>query len=142
MRCKLHHVALSVRAVEESVLWYREVLGFEVTKRVDVPTLGVSVVFLEVPGFRLELFCFNDAKPVPEHCRKVDDDIRVQGTKHFALEVDDIQVAIRAINEKGVTEIDGPHLSWSGDNLFAFFPDPNGILIELFQYLPDPRKPS
>lgn len=135
MKMSLHHIALSVRDLEETVCWYERVLGFKQTKLVEREDLGVKVVFLEAHGMRLELFCFAQAQPLPNYRRDVDDDIRVLGTKHFALEVSDMDLLTRSLRDSGVDIGDGPQLSWNADNLYLFIHDNNGILIEFFQPL-------
>jgi catechol-2,3-dioxygenase len=53
---KPHHIALSVPNFEETIQWYQDTLGFRVTLKRDLPQLSTQQAFLELNGFRLEIF--------------------------------------------------------------------------------------
>jgi catechol 2,3-dioxygenase-like lactoylglutathione lyase family enzyme len=48
-------VAVSVPQVDESVRWYREVLGFTLVSRKDYPDYGMTIAIAAGEGIRLEL---------------------------------------------------------------------------------------
>lgn len=81
---KPEHVGISVKDLEASVLWYREMLGFSVDKVVDVPDDVGRVALLSHGDFRLELFEIPGAAPLPDDRRFPDRDLRTHGIKHMA----------------------------------------------------------
>jgi catechol 2,3-dioxygenase-like lactoylglutathione lyase family enzyme len=133
---KFHHVALSITNVDATIRWYQEVFGLETERIVDRDDLRVRVYFLRSSEIRLELFAFQETEPLPEYRRVIDRDIRVAGTKHVAFEVENIQRALLKARQAGSIDIQGPHLSMDGRNLFAFVADPSGILVEFLEFLP------
>jgi len=92
----------------------------------------VFVVLLKNEYLVLELFFDVNNVKLPEYRKTVDTDIQVVGIKHFAICVDSIAEFLLQKKDL-ITYVDGPHLSWSKDNLFAFVADPDGILFELFE---------
>jgi glyoxylase I family protein len=130
---KLHHVAISVENAPTSLKWYETVLGLKLEREVHRRDQGVSVYFVGNEFMRLELFAFEACAKLPDYRRDVERDIRVCGTKHFALEVDDIAASIECARKAG-SVIDGPHLSLDRGNLYAFVTDPSGILVEFMEF--------
>ena len=52
---KLNHVAIVVPDLETATSVYRDTLGAQVTKPVDLPAHGVTTVFVELPNTKIEL---------------------------------------------------------------------------------------
>ena len=48
---KIHHCAISVPDIEESLAWYATMLGFEVVWRTKIPGLDVDLVQMRGAGF-------------------------------------------------------------------------------------------
>lgn len=131
MEIKTHHVALTVNNIEESIQWYKEMLGFEIEHSYDKN--GMHFVFMTSGKVRIELFHFEGNNlPLPHHSTDVMKDLHVVGTKHLCIEVDNLDKTIHHLKEKGVvfaTEKDTA--AFGGEYIFC--KDCNGILIELFQ---------
>lgn len=129
----LHHGALSVRSMEESIAFFRDVFGFEVDTQVEVND-GFKIAHLKLGSNYIELFELANAQALPEHANSLNSDLRVIGTKHIAFETDDAEAMYEFLVSQSVkmeTEImDHP------DYKYFFFKDPNGILMEFVSRKP------
>ena len=125
------HGGISVGDLDASIAWYRDMLGFELLRVVDVPEDTGKVALLKQGNFILELFCLPSAAPLPEERRQPGSDIRVQGIKHIAYAVRDIVAFMDGLKAKGVD------LVWDvvvhdGDKC-AFVRDNTGNLVEFVE---------
>jgi methylmalonyl-CoA/ethylmalonyl-CoA epimerase len=128
---RIHHCAISVPNVEESIAWYREMLGFEVVWRTKIPGLDVDLVQLRGAGFLLELFQVPGAAPLPEGRSHPDIDFRTHGVKPFAIEVSDAPGFVWELQAKGVELV---HVAEFEGTYGAFILDNSRNLIEIWQY--------
>lgn len=126
-----HHVGLSVPNVEESIAWYKKMLGFEVVTRMTQGS-GMIVGHIKRGNCYIELFQVAGAKPLPEYRRDPSADLRVHGTVHMAFQVADVQAAVKELKAKGaeiaMNPVDTPGVA------FAFIRDNSGNCFELIQY--------
>lgn len=130
-----HHTAISVSDLDKSVDWYQKMLGFEPMQKFERPDLGAKIAMMRLANYNLELFCFEDYKPLPEYRKKLSDDLHTLGTKHLAFGVEDIDHAFNILKNKGIKFETEPSLGASGHR-YTFFKDLDGILIELFENKP------
>lgn len=101
MNFRPHHIALTVYSSEKSIQWYQEKLGFKVIHKYNKH--GMEITHLKLGDVRLELFCFGkDTKPLPDDRKDLMNDLRVVGTKHLCIEVDNLDGAIKELQSKGV----------------------------------------
>ena len=129
-----HHIGISVANLEESIAWYKEMLGFEEVMRMDQ---GVTIEKMIIGHIKrgncyIELFQVAGAKPLPEYRRDPNADLAVHGLKHFGLQVDDVHAAVKELKAKGVEvamePIDTPGAA------FAFIRDNSGNAFELIEF--------
>jgi methylmalonyl-CoA/ethylmalonyl-CoA epimerase len=125
------HAGISVGDLEASIAWYRDMLGFDLMRVVDVPGDSGRVALLRSGDFILELFCLPDAAPLPEGRRDPATDLRTHGIKHVAYAVADIDALLRELKAKNVD------LVWDvvvhdGDRC-AFVRDNSGNLVEFVE---------
>lgn len=124
-----HHCGISVPNLEESIRWYREMLGFSLDMRQEMSHVPLKGAFLKRGRFRIELFEVAGAAPLPADRRDVDSDLRTHGTKHLALAVPDVRAALQFLRARGVevamepVEVEGTVACYIRDN--------SGNLIEL-----------
>ncbi|PKN30597.1 MAG: glyoxalase/bleomycin resistance/dioxygenase family protein [Deltaproteobacteria bacterium HGW-Deltaproteobacteria-21] len=136
-----HHVAISVKDMENELRFYRDLLGFEVdwerenytgemyARVVGLPGATARVVMLKGYGGRIELFKYR--VPEGDECgpkRQCD-----FGLTHFAIMVK----GIHEIHERLVKA--GVHFNCPPQNLrpgvwATYMKDPEGVTIELVEY--------
>lgn len=128
---KFHHVAFTVKDIQESAKWYEEKLGFKTVHHYKHNKLEISL--LQLQDVRIELISFGkDTKDLPAYRSKLMSDLHTVGTKHICLEVDKLDGFIDRLKTKGVifeTKIDTAAFG----GRYVFFKDCNNILIELYQ---------
>ncbi len=120
---KLLHTRMRVSDMEQTIAFYREVLGLEVIERKTSPR-GSHLAFLKVPNSdeMIELTSFPPSGPV-----KVQEDL-----VHLAFQVESLDETIAALTAKGVKITDGPTQTSSGSR-FLFIDAPDGYEIELIE---------
>ena len=129
---RFDHVAITVRSVERSVAFYRDLLGFEVLGQLLVDEGRLKLVYLRSGGAHVELFEFRDhdaetAVGVPDS---------VGGFKHLALQTDDVDAVAGRLRAAGAEFTVDP-LDAEGGVRLAFFRDPDGNLLEIVSGLPN-----
>jgi len=132
---KPHHIALSVPNFEETIQWYQDTLGFRVTLKRDLPQLSTQQAFLELNGFRLEIFARQNSTRTQPPPATVPDDLLVQGYKHIALAVDDLDTVAAELKRRDVEFLWEPMVDEALQLKLCFIKDNNGNLIELVQEL-------
>lgn len=133
MNFKINHVALSVNSISQSVEWYKEKLSFQVIH--EYKSKKMEITHMQLGGVIIELFSFREnMKPLPDYRNELMGDLRVVGTKHLCIEVNNLREVIEILKTKGVdfvTEVDTAAIGGE----YIFFKDCNGILIELYAKL-------
>lgn len=124
---KIHHVALTVNDLNESKSFYENIFGFKEVKNFERKDLQAKAVFMELDGFKLELWSFSTEIVNIDNLS----DLKVRGLRHVAFEVQDLDTRVIELRQKGVVLSD-PQLGASGHR-YCFLSDPNGIALELFE---------
>lgn len=129
-----HHIGISVENLEESIAWYKEMLGFEEVMRMDQGASDQKMIIGHIRrgNCYIELFQVDGSKPLPEYRRDPNADFGVQGLKHFGLQVDDALAAVEELKAKGVEIAFGP-IDTPGV-CFVFIRDNSGNAFELIEY--------
>lgn len=109
----IHHVAINVSDVSESVAFYTDVLGGSL--RPDRPDFGFGGAWIDLGGQQVHLL----KAPVPRNLGQ-----------HFAIRVGDIDAAVAELRTKGFDIADPVD---SGANRQTFLDDPSGNAIELHE---------
>jgi lactoylglutathione lyase len=123
---KLLHTRMRVNNLDETIRFYRDVLGLEVTERHRSPR-GSELAFLRVPNSphnseEIELCSFPSSGAV-----QVPEDL-----VHLAFEVDNLDRTIAELKAKHIPITDGPTTTSSG-NRFCFIDAPDKYEIELIE---------
>jgi len=130
---KLNHVAIATSDLDKATAAYRDVLGAKVSKPVAQPEHGVTTVFVELPGSKIELL-----SPLGENSPIANFLVRNPGggVHHLCFEVDDIIAARDRLLAQGA-RLAGPVEPKTGAHgkpvLFLHPKDFVGTLIELEQ---------
>lgn len=113
-----HHVALRTPNFAAMEQFYSQTLGFPIVRRWDERT----IIFIDIGSTTIELIgraeATADTKPAG-------------GWDHVALLVDNVDEAYAELVEKGVRIRSAP--VDAGDVRIAFFFDPDGNVLELFE---------
>ncbi|NJN89374.1 MAG: VOC family protein [Leptolyngbyaceae cyanobacterium SL_5_14] len=128
---QLHHVTLSVSNAERVSQWYVEMLGFTVSDRFTLTRPNgslVQVVRVEIPGLQMNISEF-EGSVSPN--RTVDE----QGWRHLAFQVDNVDQTYQRLQAEGVEFLTEPFTYDPPGYRIAFFRDPEGNILELYQDL-------
>lgn len=126
---KLNHVAISVPDLEESVKWYKEMLGLSEISRMTIPHNGVNICFIGNDNFIIEILEVPNANPIPKERSHPDEDNMTHGVKHICIAVDNNREFINSLKEKGVKIVFEPE---NMPSYAAFINDNTGNIIEIF----------
>jgi methylmalonyl-CoA/ethylmalonyl-CoA epimerase len=127
------HAGISVGDLEASIAWYRDMLGFELVRVVDIPEAEDKgrVALVKRGAFLLELFCLPKAAALPDGRRSPVTDILTQGVKHVAYATTDLDSLIDGLKAKSVD------LVWDtavhDGTRCAFVRDNTGNLVEFVE---------
>ncbi len=129
---KINHVAIAVKDVEESLIFWRDALGLEVDHVEDVPSQKSEVVFIPVGDSEIEL-----VKPTSQDtgvAKFIDE--KGGGMHHLCLEVDNIGEMLSQLKDKGLRLINEEPLELPGRKMAFVHPkSTNGVLIELYEVM-------
>lgn len=139
----IFHVGITVKNLEKSIDFYRDVLGMELiigpsdemggeqfSKKIGIPNARIRLAVMKAGSNDVELMQF--LSPLPE----TDEPLPRYGigAAHMALKVADMDAAVARLKSLGVefvgdvtTETEGVTAGWQ----WVFFRDPDGIDVEL-----------
>ncbi len=128
---KMDHVALVVNDIDEALAFWRDALGLEIEKILDVPREKSAVAFLPVGDVEVELVQpTSDDSGLTKYLEK-----RGPGMHHICLEVDDIEAMLAQLKEKDVQLIHEEPVTGDGGKKYAFLHPKAafGVLVELYE---------
>jgi catechol 2,3-dioxygenase-like lactoylglutathione lyase family enzyme len=129
---KLSHVALSVSDLDTSVVFYSKIFGFSPVEKFQDQSSDLTVCLLKKDDITLELFKFKEYSPLPQYRKNLDSDLKTLGAKHFAFEVDTIEIWYEKLKSANVTFVTDVCTLENGAKYF-FIKDPDGILVEVIE---------
>lgn len=130
---RIDHVAIIVRDIEQALVFYRDMLGIVPSVIEEVPTEQVRIAFLPMGGpGGSEIELIEPTTPDSSLAKFLEK--RGEGLHHICLEVDDIDVALAAMQEKGAPVIDKqPRIAAEGRAIFIHPKAAHGVLLELVE---------
>ena len=126
---KIDHLGIAVRSIEESLTFYRDGLGLEMSGTERVEDQGVRVALLPVGESRIELLePFSADTPVGRFLAK-----RGEGLHHICYEVDDLASKLEELSSRGFRVLEGYPRPGAEGKMVAFLhpASANGVLVEL-----------
>ncbi|MEC7649926.1 MAG: methylmalonyl-CoA epimerase [Pseudomonadota bacterium] len=130
---KLNHVAIAVPDLAAASASYRDTLGAKVSEPLDLPSHGVTTIFVELENTKLELlYPLGDESTITKFLERYPGG----GIHHICYEVADIYAARDKLESDGMRVLgDGEPSIGAHDKpvLFLHPKDFNGTLIELEQ---------
>lgn len=130
---RIDHVAIIVRNMEQALHFYRDTLGIMPSEIKDVPTEQVRIAFLPLGGpggSEIELI-----EPTTSNSAlNAFLEKRGEGLHHICLGVDDIDAALREMQDKDVPVLDKqPRVAAEGRAIFVHPKGTHGVLLELLE---------
>jgi catechol 2,3-dioxygenase-like lactoylglutathione lyase family enzyme len=145
---RMQHFAIEVSDTDQSIAFYREVLGFKLTESHrphEIAEIPVSLTFMRIADQHHELVLVHN--PVKKYSKRVlpqDDVAGPPSFHHFAMECDtreDWLAVLEQVKSQDIPIVRGPVVhsftdprgdgSW-GENEAFYFLDPDGHRIEIF----------
>ncbi|MHC0443116.1 VOC family protein [Flavobacterium sp. 3-210] len=131
----LYNLAFTVADLDKSIAWYKDIFSFELISRVTfrIPAGSAETAIIKSGNLRLELLQVENAKRIEELFAEAPQHLSVIGNKAIVLQVDDLAVASKELEEKGVTFV-WRELYIAGDKMLCtMIEDVDGNKINIFQ---------
>ncbi len=147
---RLTHIGICVSDWKRSLVFYRDLLGFELVSEVafagepsatllELADVAFRAVYLERDGVRIELLDFDapgsegSGEPRP---------MNELGLTHLSLRVSDLDALVERFEEASVRVLRGTRIDVPEARTAAVFvTDPDGTRIELVEAPGDPAQP-
>ena len=131
---RLNHVGVATPSIDDSVRFYREMLGAtDIEEKFALPEQGVWVCFVNLPNSQIELIePHGEGSPLHGFLAKNPKG----GQHHVCFEVDDILAARDEMRAKGATVLGAgePRIGAHGTLIFFVHPrDMGGVLTEIME---------
>ncbi len=127
----INHIGIAVNNIDQALKLYTEVLGLNLKEIEVVEEQRTRTAILPVGESKIELLESTDPEgPIAKYIEKFG-----QGMHHLALEVSDIEGALREISQSGIPLIDEAPRKGVANTRIAFL-HPRGtgrVLLELVQ---------
>ncbi|MES2730341.1 MAG: VOC family protein [Bacteroidota bacterium] len=123
---KIHHIAIICSDYPKSKAFYVDILELEIVKETYRAARDSYKLDLAVGGqYQIELFSFphTPARPSRPEAR---------GLRHLAFEVDNIDLAIAELNQRGIVTEPIRTDELTGKK-FTFFADPDDLPLEIYE---------
>lgn len=140
----IEHAGIIVSDMEKSIDFYCNVLGFELSARVDncsgetveqgvgIPGAQIQLAHLKLGDSPtlIELLCYTkpESKPIPADARSND-----IGVGHVAFNVEDPDAYYERLVKHGVKFISPGVMNSSTGEKFCYFYDPDGAVLEFIK---------
>ena len=131
MITKINHIGIAVNSIDNALKLYTEALGLSVKDIEVVEDQKTKTAILPVGESKIELLESTDLEgPIARYIEKFG-----EGLHHMALEVTDIEGALKRLSEHGVSLIDEkPRKGIENTSIAFLHPKGTGkVLLELVQ---------
>ncbi len=128
---KINHLGIATKEIDEALKFWENALGLENVHTEDVADQKVRVAMLPIGESRIELLeATAEDSPIAKFLEK-----RGGGIHHIAVEVEDIEAALKKLKAEGMRLIDETARIGAEGCLVAFVhpSSANGVLLELVQ---------
>ena len=125
MFIRVHHIAILVSDMERSKDFYVNKLGFKIIAEVDRPERKSKLLYLTMNNSLFELVSFPNPPKRLSHPEST-------GLRHLALEVKNIEEAVKKLNKKEI-KTEAIRIDQRTKKKFTFFKDPDDLPIEIYE---------
>ncbi len=128
---KIHHIAVLVEDIDESLKFWQETLGIQPSHVRDFPSESARIAFLPLGESEIELVQPTEAGTgLSKFLEK-----RGEGLHHLCVEVDDLRKILAELKSKGTQLINEEPRPGEDGKLYAFIhpKSTHGVLVELYQ---------
>src|SRR5690349_2958434 len=127
---RVHHVALVVSSIDDSLGLWRDALGLDLETVMDIGSDRVRIAFLGVGESKVELVePTDDTTGVARFLAN-----KGEGFHHVCLEVPDLAAALHALAGDGIELIEAaPSRGVEGSVAFRYPRSCHGVLVELIE---------
>ena len=122
---KILHVSITVKDLETSIAFYRDIMGLDFLFSKEIPENKADIAFLrdKESGAQIELTYWKEKEDWTEG-----DEL-----DHIAFEVPNMEEAIEKFQQKNVEIALQPYSLKGSKTRIAFIKDPNGIWLEIIE---------
>lgn len=127
--------AFTVKDLDRSVKWYHDILGFnkENEETFDINGKKAKIAFMELAHVKLEMLQVEGGHRIEAIFAAPPDHLLPIGNKTLILQVPDLSLATRELEEKGVT-FEWKEMDLSGNGMRnTMIRDMDGNLVSIFQ---------
>ena len=124
----IDHIGIAVNDLEKAILFYKEVMGFELKGFEEVERDRVKIAFMDAKNVKIELITpTSEESGVAKFLKN-----RGEGIHHISYEVDDIEGILEGVSKRGVELVDKEPRPGAGKKMVAFLHPKStcGVLIE------------
>lgn len=131
----LYNVAFTVTDIDQSIKWYKDILGFELKNKSTfaLPTGSANAAILALGDLKLELLQVPGGKKLPEMFAAVPMHLIPIGNKAIVFQVTDLKTATRQLEAKGVKFVWKEQYLAGDKMLCTMIEDVDGNKINIFQ---------
>lgn len=129
---KLEHIGIATHGIDETIGFWRDVLGVDDFETEEVVDQKVRVAMLPIGESRVELLePTSEDSPIAKFLEK-----RGPGIHHIAIRVEDICATLARLKKSGARLIDEAPRTGAGGCLVAFVhpASTGGVLLELVEH--------
>ena len=125
----IDHIGIAVKSIEEAEKIFTDILGLKLQKLETVEDQKVKTGFFPITDIELELL--ESTEPDGPIAKFIE--ARSEGVQHIAFRVENIDNALKELQEKGVRLIDKePRKGAAGTRIAFIHPkETHGVLVEL-----------
>ncbi|WP_299048751.1 VOC family protein [uncultured Tateyamaria sp.] len=127
-----NNVAISVSDLDESIAFYRDILGFEVVSQTYFEPVSAKVAFIALADVRLELLEVEGSERLPELDTPPPTHLLTQGFKAIVFDVNDLSGFTQYLNANEVETLWEELVLDDAGSTSTLFRDPDGNLINVF----------
>jgi catechol 2,3-dioxygenase-like lactoylglutathione lyase family enzyme len=136
----IDHIGILTKDLQQSLEFYTNVLGFSISTKIEMEEVGLSAIFIEKNGSKIELMGYKGA--IPKRSEGIE--IKMSGSSihindHITFTVDDLGATVTELKGKVIEFVLEP-MQVEGGMKLTFFKYPNGVLIELVEYPKQQKK--